>query len=121
MSHLPPEKRCVLTTHDGLGYFAQAYGLECLSPWGLSTDTEPSAKDVALLITQARQRGVKVVFLENILSPHLMHQIAHTEGMAIGGTLYVDGLSDAQGPSSTYIDMMTHNTRTVIQGLLAQK
>ena len=118
ISRLPPSRKCILTTHDGLGYFAQTYGLECLSPWGLSTDTEPSAKEVAVLITHARQRGVKVVFLENILSPRLMHQIAHTERMSVGGTLYVDGLSDTHGPASTYIDMMTHNTQTLLKGLL---
>ena len=119
IARVPVSQRRMLTTHDGLGYFAQAYGITCLSPWGLSTEGEPSPQALAGLLENVRTHQVRVLFLENMLSPQLMSQIAQTEGLGIGGTLYVDGLSGPGGPAGTYMAMMRHNVGTLVRGLLA--
>ena len=114
---IPAERRQIITTHDAFGYFGAAYGLRFIAPEGVSTDTEPSAKDVAKIITQIRQRKIPAVFLENVSDPRLIEQIARETGAKIGGKLYSDALSGPDGPAATYIDMMEHNVRELAAAL----
>ena len=113
---IPADHRRIITTHDAFGYFGGAYGMEFISPEGVSTDAEPSAKDVARIIAQIRKQKIPAVFMENITDPRLMQQIAKETGAKIGGTLYSDALSDAKGPAATYIDMMRSNVQRAEQG-----
>ncbi|MFO0513554.1 MAG: metal ABC transporter substrate-binding protein [Rhodobacterales bacterium] len=106
---LPEDRRTVVTSHDAFGYFAADYGLTFVAPQGVSTEAEASAQDVAALITQIREAGIAAVFVENIADRRLLDQIAAETGAAIGGTLYSDALSAADGPAATYLDMMRHN------------
>lgn len=118
MSAVPPAARTVITSHDAFAYFARAYGIRFLSPRGVSTESEASAKDVARLIDQIRKEKVKALFVENIADPRLINQIGRETGVALGGTLYSDALSPAGGPAATYLDMMRHNAR-LIAGAMA--
>ena len=95
---IPADHRRIITTHDAFGYFGGAYGMEFISPEGVSTDAEPSARDVAKIIAQIRKQKIPAVFMENITDPRLMQQIAKETGAKIGGTLYSDALSDAKRP-----------------------
>ncbi|WP_421913569.1 zinc ABC transporter substrate-binding protein AztC [Mesorhizobium sp.] len=114
---IPEAKRVVITSHDAFGYFEHAYGLTFLAPQGVSTDSEPSAADVAKLVTQVKQDKAAAIFVENITNPRLIEQIASETGIKVGGTLYSDALSQPDGPASTYIDMM-HNNITQIKGAI---
>jgi zinc/manganese transport system substrate-binding protein len=117
VSGLPDERRIVVTSHDAFQYFARDYGLTFLSPQGLSTDSEASARDVARLIEQMRAEGVSAVFFENIADTRLLERIADETGASIGGTLYPGALSGPDGPAPTYLDMMRHNATTLAQAL----
>ena len=68
-------------------------------------------------IQQIRKDGVKAVFVENISNPRVIEQIARETGARIGGTLYSDALSAANGPATTYLDMMRHNAKTIAAAL----
>jgi len=114
---IPADHRRIITTHDAFGYFGGAYGMAFISPEGLSTDAEPSAKDVARIIAQIRKQKIPAVFMENITDPRLMQQIAKETGAKIGGTLYSDALSDTRGPAATYIDMMRSNVNELSKAL----
>jgi len=95
---------------------SQAYGIEFLAPQGLSTEREPSAAEVAALITQIRAAKVKAVFMENIKDARLLKQIAAESGARIGGTLYSDALA-ASGPASTFTGLFQANLDTLYQAL----
>jgi len=114
---IPEAKRVVITSHDAFGYFEHEYGLTFLAPQGISTDSEPSAADVAKLVEQVKQDKAAAIFVENITNPRLIEQIASETGIKVGGTLYSDALSQPDGPASTYIDMM-HNNITQIKGAI---
>ncbi|MCW0182064.1 MAG: metal ABC transporter substrate-binding protein [Zavarzinia sp.] len=114
---LPAERRKIITSHDAFGYFAAAYGLEVLAPQGVSTESEASAKGVALLINQIKETKAPAVFLENVTDPRLIAQIAKETGAHVGGTLYSDALSDASGDASTYIAMFEHNVAMLTAAL----
>ncbi len=108
---IPKEKRNIITSHDAFGYYAKAYDVNFFAPLGISSDSEPSAKDLAALMEQIRRENIRAIFIENISNSRLMNQLAKDTGITIGGVLYSDSLSDTTGEASTYVDMMRHNTR----------
>jgi zinc/manganese transport system substrate-binding protein len=114
---IPPDRRRIITTHDAFGYFGQAYGVEFIAPVGVSSDAEPSARDIAKIVSQVKRQKIPAVFMENISDPRMMQQIARETGAKIGGTLYSDALSDAKGPAATYLDMMRNNIRELAKAL----
>jgi zinc/manganese transport system substrate-binding protein len=118
IASIPADRRKIITTHDAFGYFGAAYGMTFIAPEGISTDAEPSAKDVARIITQIRKRKIPAVFLENVSDPRLMQQIARETGARLGGKLYSDALSEPTGAAGTYIDMMRHNVREFTKALV---
>jgi zinc/manganese transport system substrate-binding protein len=118
IASIPADRRKIITTHDAFGYFGAAYGMAFIAPEGVSTEAEPSAKDVARIIIQIKKQKIPAVFLENTSDPRLMDQIAHETGASIGGTLYSDALSEPGGPAATYIEMMRHNIRQFTKALV---
>lgn len=117
LAGIPPARRKVVSSHDAFGYFAHAYGVRFLAPAGISNQSEPSASGIARLIRQLRDEKVPAVFVESISDPRLIERIRKESGARSGGTLYSDALSGAEGPASTYVAMMRHNLRTLIEGL----
>lgn len=116
---VPRAQRRLLTTHDAFRYFAKAYGVDVLAVRGVSSDSEPSARQIAALIRQIRQGKVSALFMENISDPRSIQRLAAETGARIGGKLYSDALSEAGGPAATYVEMMRHNARQ-IAGAMAQ-
>jgi zinc/manganese transport system substrate-binding protein len=114
---IPAERRRIISTHDAFGYFQQAYGIEFIAPQGVSTEAEPSARDVARIITQIRQKKVPAVFIENISDPRLMQRIAQETGARVGGKLYSDALTGKSGEAPSYIELMRHNVKQIAAAL----
>ena len=117
---LPRERRVTMTSHAAFDYFAREFGFTFESVQGMSSDAEPSAKDVARVIRLIRDKKVRAVFLENMTSPRIAEQIAKETGARVGGTLFSDALSDEKGPAPTYIAMMRHNAKTLREALKAE-
>jgi zinc/manganese transport system substrate-binding protein len=117
VAEIPADRRKIITTHDAFGYFGAAYGIAFIAPQGVSTESEPSAKDVARMIAQIRAQKIPAVFFENVSDPRLLNQIARETGAKIGGTLYSDALTDSSGPAPTYVDMVRHNVRELAAAL----
>ncbi|MEN3286176.1 MAG: zinc/manganese transport system substrate-binding protein [Bradyrhizobium sp.] len=117
VDQIPSARRRVISTHNAFGYFSDAYGVQFIAPLGVSTETEPSARDVAEIIGQVRQARIPAVFLENFNDDRLVSRIAAEAGAKVGGTLYSDALSDENGQSPTYIDMVRHNIRALTSAL----
>jgi len=106
---IPQASRKVVTSHDAFGYFGAAYGVEFIAPQGVSTEAEASAGEVAKIIEQIRAEHIRAVFVENITDPRLVDQIARETGAKVGGELYSDALSKADGPAPTYVKMFEWN------------
>ncbi|GGE53285.1 metal ABC transporter substrate-binding protein [Agaricicola taiwanensis] len=117
IAKIPEADRRIITSHDAFGYFAEAYHVEFIAPQGISTEAEASARDVAALVRQIRAEKAKAVFVENISDARLIEQISRETGVSVGGTLYSDALSDADGPAGTYIDMIRHNIKALSTAL----
>ncbi len=117
LAALPEERRTVVTAHDAFGYLADAYSMNFIAPIGIDTEAEPSAQELAALITQIREDGVAALFVENITSPVLVQQIADETGLKIGGKLFSDALSDRGGPATSYRAMFEHNLGQLLAAL----
>ena len=115
LSNIPIKKRIVITSHDAFGYLGREFNIEFLAPLGLSLDAEASAEDVAKIINQIKEKKVTALFLENINNPKLLKAISKESGVPVGGKLYSDALSEIGGPAGTYIDMMRHNVKSLIE------
>lgn len=119
LAAIPEDRRVVVVAHNAFRYFAEAYGVTFLSPQGVSTESEASAADVAGLVREIRERRAVAVFAENIADARLVEQIAAEAGLPLGGTLYSDALSDADGPAPTYLDLVRHNVSTITAAIAA--
>ncbi len=115
LSNIPIKKRIVITSHDAFGYLGREFNIQFLAPLGLSLDAEASAEDVAKIINQIKEKKVTALFMENINNPKLLKAISIESGIPVGGKLYSDALSEIGGPAETYIDMMRHNVRSLIE------
>lgn len=121
---IPQAQRKVIASHDAFGYYAKAYGVTFLSPQGVSTESEASAKGVAKLVRQIKAENVKALFVETISNPRLIEQIGRETGVKPAGELFSDSLSKAGGPADSYVKMIRYNTSALtgaIAGTTAKK
>jgi zinc/manganese transport system substrate-binding protein len=117
VARIPAAHRKVISTHDAFGYFAAAYGIDFIAPLGVSTESEVSARDLATIISQIKTQKIPAVFLENISDPRLIRRISAETGAGIGGTLYSDSLTDEKGAAPTYIELVRHNIKALVNAL----
>lgn len=112
---VPADKRKVLTGHDAFSYMAKRYNISFISPQGVSSAAEPSAKQVASIIRQIKREGVKAVFAENIKDSRMVDRIAKETGVRVSGKLYSDALGGA--PANTYIGMYRYNVKALTDAM----
>ena len=119
ISQLPKEKRLLVTNHDALGYFAQAYGFTVVGAVipSVTTEASPSAKQLAGLIETIRKSGAPAIFLDIGENQNLARQIASDTGVKVVTDLYVESISGPDGPAPTYIDMIKYDVTKIITAL----
>lgn len=120
LGSVPAERRRMVTSHDALGYFGEAYGVTILTAQGISTDAEPTAQQMARLIRQVRAENITAIFIENTVNPAALRRLAREAGAAISGRLFTDALSPPNGPAATYEAMMRHNVGLMVPAMLGQ-
>jgi ABC-type Zn uptake system ZnuABC Zn-binding protein ZnuA len=114
--------RKLVTNHDAFGYYIDRYHLDFVGSIIPSFDTsaELSAKDVADIVAKIRATGVKAVFSETSLPPRTAETIAneaHVKVVEGENALYGDTLGPAGSDGATYLQMVEHNTRTIVANL----
>ena len=117
---VPPERRIIVTSHDAFNYYAQAYGVEVHGVIGISTEQQPRPQDLLALERMVRDRSVRALFIETSVSRtlnRLVAKIADRTDARIGGTLYSDSLGAPGGEAGSYLSMMRHNTRVMVDAL----
>ena len=117
ISKISISKRIVVTSHDAFGYLGREFNIKFLAPQGFSLDVEATAKDVAAVVDQIRNKQVSAIFVENINNPKLLNTIAKEANVAVGGRLYSDALSEVDGVAGSYLNMMQHNIQSIINSL----
>jgi ABC-type Zn uptake system ZnuABC Zn-binding protein ZnuA len=119
MQRVPPGRRKLVTTHDSLGYFADRYDVEVIGSVipSLSTQAQPSAKDVDALVEQIEDEGVAAIFPEAAVSQRLERAISRESGADVGDELWTDSLGDDGSGAETYLDAMRANANALAEGM----
>jgi manganese/iron transport system substrate-binding protein len=122
LATIPPTARKLVTTHDALGYYSQAYDLPVEGALqGLSTTEAPTAKRVKELVQEIQATQVPTVFAETSINPKLIDSVAKAAKVKLAEQeLYTDGIGAAGTPGDTYQKMLIANTETIVQGLGGQ-
>ena len=119
IDRVPQAKRKLVTTHDALGYFAARYGIEVIGAVisSLSTQAQPSAKDLDELVGQIEHEGVEAIFPEASLSRRLEQAISRESGAEVGGQLWADTLGPAGSTGATYVGAIRANAAALAEGM----
>jgi ABC-type Zn uptake system ZnuABC Zn-binding protein ZnuA len=123
MDRIPRDKRKLVTTHDALGYFAHRYGIEVVGAVipSLSSQAQPSAKDVDELVDQIEREHVEAIFPEAALSKKLERAISRESGARVGGQLWADTLGSPGSGGATYVEAIEANAQALADGMSGGK
>ena len=116
---VPVSGRTLISTHDALGYYGNAYGLE-IEPAldSFSTETRPSAAAIRALVEVVEEAGVPSIFVESTSNPGLIEAVARETDIAVSeDPIYADSLGEAGTAAASYQGMLVTNTCTIVEGL----
>ncbi|WP_254885081.1 metal ABC transporter solute-binding protein, Zn/Mn family, partial [Salipiger sp. HF18] len=114
---LPDERRWLVTSEGAFSYLARDFGLREVYLWPINADAQGTPQQVRTVIDTVREHAIPVVFSESTVSDKPARQIARETGAAYGGVLYVDSLSEPDGPVPTYLDLLRVTSETIVGGL----
>lgn len=114
---IPEDKRWLVTCEGAFSYLAHDFGMKELYLWPMNADQIGTPQQVRSVIDGVRENNIPVVFCESTVNTSPAEQVARETGAAYGGVLYVDSLSEPDGPVPTYLDLLRVTSQTVADGL----
>ena len=114
---VPESKRWLATTEGAFSYLARQFDLKEIYLWPINADGQGTPKQVKSMVDAVRDNDIPVVFSESTVSDKPAKQVARDTNAAYGGVLYVDSLSEEDGPVPTYLDLLRVTTDTIVEGL----
>ena len=114
---LPPNERALVTCEGAFSYLARDAGLTEAYIWPVNAEQQATPQQIAQVIEFVKENDVPAVFCESTVSDKPMQQVVEATGVEFGGILYVDSLSEADGPVPTYLDLLRHDADTIVAGL----
>ena len=115
---VPESQRKLLTYHDAYAYFAVHYGYTVIGAIQPSSFDEPTPKEIANLITQVRESGVKAVFGSEVFPSPIMEQIGAETGVRYVDVLRDDDLIGEPGDAEhSWLGLMRFNYVTMVEAL----
>jgi ABC-type Zn uptake system ZnuABC Zn-binding protein ZnuA len=120
INSIPPQNRKLLTYHDSFAYFAPRYGMTVIGAIQPADFSEPSAREVADLITQLKQEKVPAIFGSEVFPSPVLDQIAKEAGVQYVDSLRDDDLPGQPGDTNhSYLGLMVEDIKimaTALQG-----
>ncbi|MBD2335504.1 zinc ABC transporter substrate-binding protein [Calothrix sp. FACHB-156] len=119
IASIPNNKRTVVTSHNALGYYTQAYGLSLIGTLeGISTNDRPTNTQVKNLAKNIERAKVPTIFAEADINSNVIQSVSKVATVKLSERLlYADGLGSPGTEGETYQSMMVANTRTLVEGL----
>lgn len=116
---IPENDRWLVTCEGAFSYLARDFGMKELYLWPMNADQVGTPQQVRAVIDGVRDHDIPVVFCESTVNTAPAQQVARETGVAYGGVLYVDSLSEAGGKVPTYLDLLQITAGTVVEALTA--
>ena len=114
---IPAERRWLVTSEGAFSYLARHFGLRELYLWPINADQQGTPQQVRRVIDRMRESAIPTIFSESTISPDPAKQVARETGARYGGVLFVDSLSEADGPVPTFIDLLRVTSQRIADGL----
>lgn len=121
LSGLPRNERALVTCEGAFSYLARDAGLTERYIWAVNAEQQATPQQITRAIAFVKENKVPAVFCESTVSDAPMRQVVSATGAAFGGVLYVDSLSGPEGPVPTYLDLIRHDSKTIVAGLTGAK
>lgn len=116
LEQIPLEQRWLVSSEGAFSYLIRNYHMKELYLWPVNADDEGTPQQIQKVVDTVRKNKIPVVFSESTISDKPMRQVAKETGARFGGLLYVDSLTDDQGPASTYLKLLEYNANTIVKG-----
>ena len=117
LASVPEERRWLVTSEGAFSYLARDFGLKEAYLWPINADQQGTPQQVRKVIDLVRENDIPAVFSESTIPADAARQVARETGTRYGGVLYVDSLTEADGPAPTYLDLLRLTTSTIAEGL----
>lgn len=117
LATLPENERALVTCEGAFSYLARDADLTEAYIWAVNAEQQATPRQIAATIEFVKDNDVPAVFCESTVSDKAMQQVVEATDATFGGTLFVDSLSEADGPVPTYLDLIRHDADTIITGL----
>jgi len=117
LAHLPENQRALVTCEGAFSYLARDAGLTEIYLWPVNAEQQATPQQIAEVIDAVATDDIPAVFCESTVSDRAMRQVVEATDARFGGVLYVDSLSEADGPVPSYLDLVRYNTRTITEAL----
>ena len=118
LAAIPEERRWLVSSEGAFSYLAKDFGLKELYLWPINADAQGTPQQVRAVIDEMSANDIPCIFSESTVSSKPAEQVARETGATYGGVLYVDSLSDADGPVPTYIDLLKVTADTIAECLV---
>lgn len=117
VAELPEDQRVLVSCEGAFSYLARDIGLTEGFLWPVNSDTQGTPQQIKGVIDLVRDRDVPAVFCETTVSDGAMQQVVRETGTRFGGALFVDSLSEVDGPVPTYLDLLAYDVDLIVKGL----
>lgn len=119
IAKIPEDIRWLVTSEGAFSYLARDYAMREAFLWPINADQQGTPQQVRAVIDLVRANRIPVVFSESTISDKPARQVAEETGARYGGVLYVDSLSEADGPVPTYLKLLEVTVGTIVKGFKA--
>ena len=114
---VPEDQRWLVSCEGAFSYLIRDYNMKELYLWPMNADAQGTPQQVRKVIDGVRDNNIPAVFCESTVSQAPAQQVARETGSTYGGVLYVDSLTEADGPVPTYLDLLRVTSETIAAGL----
>ena len=114
---VPEDRRWLASCEGAFSYLTRDFQMKELYLWPINADAQGTPQQVRKVIDAIRANSIPAVFCESTVSQAPAEQVARETGVKYGGVLYVDSLTEADGPVPTYIDLLRVTSQTIVTGL----
>jgi manganese/iron transport system substrate-binding protein len=114
---VPENQRWLVSCEGAFSYLIRDYNMKELYLWPMNADAQGTPQQVRKVIDGVRDNNIPAVFCESTVSQAPAQQVARETGSTYGGVLYVDSLTEADGPVPTYLDLLRVTSETIAAGL----
>ena len=118
LQQIPEDQRYLVTSEGAFAYLCENYDLKPLYLWPTNADDQGTPQQMSRVIDMVREKKLPVVFSESTVSDEPAKQVARETEARYGGVLYVDSLTEADGPVPTFLDLLQFNADTIVKGFL---